>query len=68
MHIYFVCDELKPTEVGQGDLIFVLRSGYINRSVHAILQVGYLCARLRFVSRPPWLTSRQTPFVCSLCE
>ena len=46
----------KPSKVGQGDLFFVARPGFISRSVCARLQV--CVQRLRFV--PPWLASRHT--------
>ena len=42
-------------KVGQTDLVFSVRSGFISRSVHATLEV--CVQRLRFV--PPWLTDRR---------
>jgi len=43
--------------IGQTDLVFVVQSGFICRSVHARLQVS-VCAAVMICAS--WLTSRQT--------
>jgi len=37
------CDDLKPSKVGQGDLVFDVQSGFIRRSEHA-RDYKFLCA------------------------
>jgi len=57
IHAHFFRRAILTRKVGQIDLVFGMRSGFISRSVPARLHS--LCVQqLRFV--PSWLTSRHT--------
>ena len=51
----FSAFDFDPQSIGRSDLVFGLRSGFINRSVHSTASPSV--QRLRFV--PLWLTPRQ---------